>query len=103
MNQQDFDIELEKSYLRSKRLLSKKAGEYALGKDRLEQFHRIAAATTTNPAEALVNLSMKHVTSIADMSKCPKAYNLRKWREKITDLRNYTFLLDALLIDLEVK
>jgi hypothetical protein len=37
------------------------------------------------------------------MSKDPLDYNLRQWREKITDLRNYTFLLDALLVDLEVK
>lgn len=103
MNAQDFEIELEKSYLRSKRLLLKKAKEYALNDDRLEQFYRAAAASDNWPTESLMGMAMKHVTSIADMCKDPKSYNLRKWREKITDLRNYTFLLDALLVDLEVK
>lgn len=103
MNIQDFEIEMEKSYLRSKRVLTKKASEYSLGKDRLEQFYRIGVVNNVNPIEALLGMAMKHVTSIADMSKDPKMYNLQKWREKITDLRNYTFLLDALLVDLEVK
>lgn len=35
--------------------------------------------------------------------KGPKMYNLKRWREKLNDLRNYTFLLEALLVDLEVE
>ena len=103
MDTKNFEIELEKSFLRSKRLLLRKATEYALGEDRLEQFYRVAAVSDINPVEALLGMTMKHVTSIADMAKDPTLYNLRKWREKITDLRNYTFLLDALLVDMEIK
>lgn len=98
-----FAIEVEKSFLRSKRVLIKKADEYAVNQGRLGQFYRIAAASDNLPTEALFGMAMKHVTSIADMCKYPKSYNLKKWREKITDLRNYTFLLDALLVDMGVE
>jgi len=103
MTPEDFNIEVENACNRSKRLLIKKASEYSQGFDRLDQFKKIAYLNSHSPAEALWGMASKHVTSVADMCKDPKAYNLRKWREKLTDLRNYTILLDALLIDLEVK
>ena len=103
METNQFEIEVEKSYLRSKRLLIKKGHEYTSDGNRLDQFYRAGAAENVAPTQALVGMAMKHVTSIADMSKYPEMYNLRKWREKITDLRNYTFLLEALLVDLEIK
>ncbi len=103
MEKELFEIEVEKSFLRSKRILIKKEKEYAMGQDRLDQFYRIAIVNNVWATEALLGMAMKHVTSIADMSKDPKMYSLRKWREKVTDLRNYTFLLDALLIDLGVE
>jgi len=103
METNEFEIEVEKSYLRSKRLLIKKGLEYSSNDDRLDQFYRAGAAEDVAPTQALIGMAMKHVTSIADMSKYPEMYNLKKWREKITDLRNYTFLLDALLVDMEVK
>lgn len=103
MTNEEFQIELERSYLRSKLLLSKKEKEYSEGTDRLDQFTKIATLNNISPTEALWGMTSKHITSIATMVKDPTLYNLKKWREKVTDLRNYTFLLDALLIDLEVK
>ena len=104
MNSQEFAIEVENSCNRSKRLLIKKGSEYATEEgNRLEQFYRAGAAQGVHPTEALIGMAVKHVTSIADMSKSPFSYNLKKWREKVTDLRNYTILLDALLIDLEIE
>ena len=103
MTPSDFNIEVENACNRSKRLLIKKAIEYSQGEDRLDQFKKIAYLNSHSPTEALWGMASKHITSLADMTKDPKAYNLRKWREKLTDLRNYTILLDALLIDLEVK
>jgi len=97
-------IEVENSHNRSKRVLIKKGIEYATeAGNRLEQFYRAGAAQNITPTAALLGMAMKHVTSIADMAKDPFSYNLKKWREKVTDLRNYTILLDALLIDMEVE
>ena len=97
-------IEVENSHNRSKKLLIRKGEEYSTPDgNRLEQFYRAGAAQGITPTEALVGMVTKHFTSIADMAKDPFSYNLKKWREKVTDLRNYTILLDALLIDMEVE
>jgi len=103
MKTEEFMIEVEDGHNRSKRLLIKKAAEYSGEEDRLEQFYRVGAAQWVNPAEALIGMATKHFTSIADMSKDPTAHSIRKWNEELTDLRNYTHLLDALVRDMGVK
>jgi len=103
MNNEQFMIEVDKAFARSKQLLMKKEEEYSEGADRLDQFYKVAFLNTVSPAEALWGMASKHVTSVASMVKDPKMYNMKKWREKLNDLRNYTFLLEALLIDLEMK
>jgi hypothetical protein len=103
MTNEEFVIEVEKSFLRSKSLLIKKGVEYSQDGDRLGQFHRAGAAQGVSPTQALMGMAMKHVTSLADMVKYPKRYSRKAFNEKITDLRNYTFLLDALLRDLEIE
>ena len=104
MNKEEFMIEVEKANLRSKRVLLKKGEEYSdEDGDRLEQFYRAAATANIEPTEALFGMAVKHITSLADMCKCPSLYNLKKFREKTTDLRNYTLLLDALLVDMGIE
>jgi len=103
MDNQTFTIEIENSNNRSKRVLSKKEKEYSSGRDRLEQFHRAGAAQNINPIEALVGMMTKHFTSVCDYSKDPTSHTLKQWREKTGDLRNYTILLEALLLDLEIS
>lgn len=104
MNNAEFEIEFDKSVNRSKRTLITKAKEYAIcGEDRLTQFKRAGEVQCIEPTEALVGMMTKHFTSICDMVKDPHAHNLRKWNEKIGDLRNYTFLLDALLRDMGIE
>jgi len=103
MTNEEFMIEVEKSHNRSKKVLLRKEKEYGSEEDRLDQFTRAAAMENTNPAKALFGMAIKHITSIADMCDDPYEYSLRKWNEKITDLRNYTYLLDALLRDMEVE
>lgn len=104
MDNTEFNLEIDSSINRSKRVLDKKGVEYSTaGGNRLEQFYRAGAAQGITPAQALVGMAMKHVTSISDMAKNPLNHKLSKWNEKVTDLRNYTFLLDALLRDIGVE
>ena len=103
MTNEQFLLEFEKAVLRSKNTLSRKEKEYSEGIDRLDQFKKVAAMNSVSPMEALWGMASKHVTSIASMVEDPKMYNLKTWREKLGDLRNYIFLAEALLIDLEVK
>jgi hypothetical protein len=101
MNTEEFNIEVENSHLRSKKVLIKKGLEYSKpDSDRLEQFHRAGCAQNIICTEALIGMATKHFTSISDMSKDPLAYTIKQWNEKITDLRNYTYLLDALVRDI---
>ena len=104
MNQTEFEIEFKNSIMRSKQTLLNKAKEYAAkNPDRLNQFYRAAEVQGINPVEALIGMATKHYTSVCDMAKAPKEYNLTQWDEKIGDLRNYTILLDALLRDMEIN
>jgi len=102
MNNQEFMLEVENSCNRSKKTLLRKQDEYAGETDRLEQFYRVAMAQGVNSCEAVVGMMAKHFTSIADMAKDPFSFNIKKWREKTGDLRNYTILLEALLIDIGI-
>lgn len=103
MNNTEFMIEVENSHNRSKRLLIRKAAEYSGDEDRLEQFYRAGCAQMIPATSALMGMVTKHFTSIADMAKSPLDHSLKKWNEKLTDLRNYTYLLDALVRDLGAK
>ena len=98
MNREDFAISFEKGCLRSKRLLLKKENEYAMiDTDRLCQFKKVGAITNESPEEVCIGFMSKHFSSICDMSFEPDHFTLKQWREKITDLRNYTHLLDAIV------
>ena len=102
MDSKQFMEEVKESYERSVKVLLEKEKEYSVKGDRLGQFHEVAKLAGSNPAEALVAMSAKHFTSIVRMAQNPYTFSPAKWNEKITDLRNYTFLLDALLRDMEV-
>ena len=99
MDNTTFMIEVENSHNRSKKLLIKKEKEYSYGKDRLGQFYRAGSAQAETPHSALLGMAVKHYTSIVDMAKCPLDFSIKEWDAKIVDLRNYTYLLDALVRD----
>ena len=103
MNNKEFLDCVEKSYFRSIVILTEKEKEYSQDNNRLIQFYESSAITNTNPCEALIGMATKHFTSIAYMAKNPSSFSLDRWDEKITDLRNYTFLLDALLRDMGIE
>jgi len=86
---------------RSRRILLQKSHEYSTHDgNRLQQFYDIAEIASKTPTEALIDQAMKHVTSISTMSKDPGAFDIEEWDEKLTDLRNYTYLMDALVRDM---
>ena len=102
MTNEQFMICVDEAFGRSKKVLIKKEVEYSKDRDRLEQFHRAGQVQGINPAAALVGMATKHYTPICDMAKDPTSYTKKQWHEKLVDLRNYTFLLEALIEDLGV-
>lgn len=101
MTNEQFMLHLDQATLRRKEVLKKKEKEYSGGKDRLDQFHRAAAAQNILPTEALVGMATKHFTSITDMAKDPTNFTFKQWHEKLDDMRNYCDLLDALITDVK--
>ena len=103
MTNEEFAIETENSINRSRKVLCKKAKEYSGEADRLESFKRAGKAQNILPTQALYAMAMKHVISISDMVKQPDKFTFPEWYEKTGDLRNYTILLEALLIDMKTE
>jgi hypothetical protein len=100
MNHKWFDEILEDRISKIRKVLSKKAGEYSSGDDRLHNFKRAAALNCETPEKALAGMLTKHIVSIYDMiddldsMSCP---DYAVWDEKLGDAINYCILLEALI------
>jgi len=102
----DFELLVDKIQNRCKRVLVKKADQYAGEEDRLENFVRAGDLQGMTPADACFSMFSKHIVSIAMMlEEDPETMNRSKkvWDEKITDALNYLMLLEACLIDMGVE
>lgn len=102
MDAQDFENLVSAEHQKSLDILISKAKEYA-GEDRLENFKQAAGMLSINPAEALMGMLVKHFVSVGKMAKSPTSFTMLKWNEKLLDIRNYTYLLKAILVDMGVK
>ena len=104
MNLKDFVALIKTEHKVSCKMLQSKGREYT-GKDtnRLIMFKEAVNLTGTNPANALVGMVVKQWVSIVRMARCPHQYTMDQWDEKLRDARNYTYLLKAVLVDMEIK
>jgi hypothetical protein len=102
MKAKEFNDLVLSEHKASVELLFHKAAEYAGDGDRLENFKQAAGMLSINPAEALMGMLVKHFVSVGKMAKTPLDYDPDKWNEKLRDIRNYTYLLKGILIDLEI-
>ena len=103
MTNEEFTNEFEAAINRAKKVLVAKASEYAPNNDRLENFKCAAGAQGINPVQALVGMMTKHYVSVCEMAKNPHKFDLKKWNEKLGDLRNYVILCEALIRDIGVE
>ena len=103
MNFITFDSVVRDALQRSSDILTEKGQEYSVGDDRLSQFKLAAGLNNVSVPEALWGMATKHISSAASMVKNPSMYNIKTWREKLDDIRNYTLLLEAVLIEQETS
>jgi len=99
MTQERFNEILEARLEKCRKVLSKKAEEYARG-DRLSNFKKAAGAMNCTPHKALVGMWMKHIISIIDLVddlEQGKIAPYEMWDEKLGDAINYLILLDGLV------
>lgn len=99
MTTPDFNKVVEDQLDRIRNVLVKKAAEYNLDDDRLSVFKHTAALLNTTPEQALLGFMSKHIISMVDMINSREAYSEELWQEKLTDINNYSILLQGLLKD----
>lgn len=101
MNHQNFNNLLEDVQADMTSVLLSKNEEYASGGDKLDNFKKGGRAMGVTAQECLWGYAMKHFISIQDIVYGEGSYTPEKMREKCGDLRNYTILLEALLLEIE--
>lgn len=99
MTTPDFNKVVEDQLDRIRNVLVKKAAEYNLDDDRLSVFKHAAALSEETPEQALYGFMLKHIISMTDMINSKQTYSEALWNEKLTDINNYTILLQGLLRD----
>jgi hypothetical protein len=99
MTTPDFNKVVEDQLDRIRNVLVKKAAEYNLDDDRLSVFKHAAALSEETPEQALYGFMLKHIISMTDMINSKQTYSEELWNEKLTDINNYTILLQGLLRD----
>lgn len=99
MTREHYQKSIESQIERVRSTLTIKNKEYAPEDDPLHNFKASAAAAQTTPEHAAFMFMLKHFTSVADMIKHgnPKDYSFDLWKEKLGDMKNYLFLIEAII------
>jgi hypothetical protein len=96
MNQEQFNLCLDKRIELIRSVLSTKAREYSDGNDRMMNFNRAASILKTTPDKALLGMMIKHFVSVLDIVE-NQSYAPPLIEEKCGDLINYVILLEVML------
>ena len=102
MNFKTFDELVERETKRMKDVMCSKSADYSADDDKLFNFKLAAELDGVSPIEALRGMWLKHRTSIRqglDELIDGKCRSKEWWIEKLTDDRNYSILLQALLTE----
>ena len=100
MDFKTFDELVERETQRMKDVMCSKSADYSADDDKLFNFKLAAELDGVSPIEALRGMWLKHRTSLRqglDELVDGKCRSKEWWIEKLTDDRNYSVLLQALL------
>lgn len=105
MNTETFNKHLELLQQLEKEILSSKAKDYSTADERLANFYEAGDFNRQEPVTALWGMVTKHIIALRDyVLKYEEsgAYDIipaKEWYEKLGDIRNYMYLLSAILYD----
>lgn len=102
----DFEKYFDKQVDSCRKVLVRKAGEYAEDDDRLHNFKVAAKLQGVRPVTALAGMMGKHTVSVYDLIRRyenGEVPSMKMWEEKIGDSINYLFLLGAMIEDLYIN
>lgn len=102
MNGADWEKVLERRLQLTVKVLGNKEKEYASDDDRLHNFKATAEMLRCTPAQALLGMVAKHLTSVVDAVKDEKVLTRQQWDEKLGDIINYMILLEGITFEEEM-
>jgi hypothetical protein len=94
-----FNQIVEKQCEEIKKVLMKKAQEYASDEDRLYNFKAAARVNNTTPLLALWGMATKHLVCVQDLISGKLEIKPETVNEKVGDLINYLILAKALMVE----
>ncbi len=97
MNAETFDKLFQDRVLKMDKVLGEKAKEYAVEGEMLHNIKTVARLRGTNTRDALWGMAVKHLASVNDLVEGILPNTEKIVDEKIGDMINYLFLLEAVL------
>jgi len=99
----NFNDVLDQRCERMKKVLAKKAEEYANGESRYHNFEQAARKRNTSPEDALMGMKIKHDVAVDDLVQWAEEGSPKLTEamidEKIGDSINYLVLLEGMLLN----
>jgi len=92
----EFEKFFEERVSKCREILIVKAREYANDEDRMKNFNTAGRMLNLRPYQVAFLYMMKHFESVYEIVMEGREVDEKTWDEKITDLLNYLFLIDAM-------
>ncbi len=97
ITQKEFERFFEERLRKCKETLIIKAREYASDTDKAHNFNEAGRMMNMRPEQIAFMYMMKHFQSLTDIVMNGKQVSKEVWDEKVGDLLNYWFLIDAIV------
>lgn len=98
MNSKEFNKLVDNIIKRDLQILRSKGRAYqTLNEDRFGQFRKAGDLQDLSPEEALYGFMSKHLVSLNDMCTHTYEFSMSEWEERLTDIRNYCYLLECMV------
>ena len=99
MTHEDFSILMDDITDHLRQTMASKNAEYAPGDDKLANFKKSSRMTGKSVQECLWMFCVKHLVSVQDIVQGESNYTPELLREKCGDIRAYTCLLEACMME----
>jgi len=96
MTEEEFEKFFEERVQKCRQVLVRKAKEYSSSDDKMRNFNVAGRMLGEPPYKVAFSYMMKHFESLYDIIMNDKDVSLEMWDEKVGDLLNYWFLIDAM-------
>ncbi len=97
LTEEEFESFFKKRIEKCKATLLKKSEEYSAENDKMRNFNVVARMMNMTPQQVAFMFMMKHFESVYEIVMNEKEVTLEMWDEKMGDLMNYFFLIDAMM------